>query len=313
MLLFILGVEDALHVRDDLRCRELRVHVCLQRGAENLHVAELPEVVVPLALQAVERGPELLVVLLRLQHLRPELLRLPGRGAPQLRGHVHGVVAGSPWPRRGRRHRRGPPGGRPAAGRRRAQLLLRARRARPGVQRGVLLLAASDQRAHRCPGPLRHGLPLPRLRRVVVLAAGAFPLPVALHPLQELQVVLVLAADELVHVNVLVDAVLVERRLKHLVVGDVLVLRLRHPVHLLHGDGARVAGVQDLAVDGAARALLDLGQAHLEQPVHPREEVPARNEEGALHHADCGRRLAHAPAGHGARGMRPGGGRGSGV
>lgn len=68
-------------------------------------------------------------------------------------------------------------------------------------------------------------LAAPHLQRVVLLApvVGVEEL---LEPLEELEVVLELALDEPVHRHDLVDVHLLEGRLQHLEVADVLVLQL---------------------------------------------------------------------------------------
>eukprot|EP00449_Zooxanthella_nutricula_P064470 CAMPEP_0198566690 /NCGR_PEP_ID=MMETSP1462-20131121/103663_1 /TAXON_ID=1333877 /ORGANISM="Brandtodinium nutriculum, Strain RCC3387" /LENGTH=110 /DNA_ID=CAMNT_0044297725 /DNA_START=30 /DNA_END=358 /DNA_ORIENTATION=- len=109
---------------------------------------------------------------------------------------------------------------------------------------------------------------------------GALVLPVRLHELEELQVVLVLGPDQLIHVDVSLDAVLVERGLQHLVIRHELVVGPGHPVHPFHRDRVLVARVNNLAIHRAARALLHLGQVRLQQVVHPSQQLRPRHEKG---------------------------------
>mmetsp|Transcript_54473 Transcript_54473/g.153017 ORF Transcript_54473/g.153017 Transcript_54473/m.153017 type:complete len:228 (+) Transcript_54473:431-1114(+) len=182
--------------------------------------------------------------------------------------------------------------------------LFPVRRPRPGVLLVACAPNTNDRRGRSC--PRWHGLRLARGQRVVVLATAPLPLPIALHPLQEFEVVLVLRADQLVHIDVFLDAQLVESRLQHLVVRDELVVGLRHPIHLSHGDGARLASVKDLAIDRTAGALLDLREAYLQQVVYPSDQFCAGHEEGTLHHAHGGGvPAADAPRGHGSARTAP--------
>mmetsp|Transcript_767 Transcript_767/g.1451 ORF Transcript_767/g.1451 Transcript_767/m.1451 type:complete len:329 (-) Transcript_767:70-1056(-) len=289
-LFVILSVENALDILHHFLCGEGWIHVCLEREAQNLHIAELPEVVVSLSFQAIQVGAQIKEFLaLRLNF---ELQRLVLGGAASVQGGVQGRV-----------HRPGSADGgwrrplRPGSSSRRPFLGLHGLRA-PGAPRHhrgprleVLLLCAAflyEDIRHRRLRPNWQGLALSSGDRIVVdAAAAALPLPEALHPLQELQIVLILCTDKLVNRDVPLNVQLVESDLQDLVVGDVLVLRLRHPVDLAHGYAAWLARVNDLAVDGTAGALFDLRQVHLQQAINPLEEVTAGDEEGAFHHAHC--------------------------
>lgn len=108
----------------------------------------------------------------------------------------------------------------------------------------------------------------------------------ALHPLEELKVVLVLSLDELVHIDVALDVVLLEGLLEDLVVLHIFVVVLGSPLDLCHGYRARVAGINDLTIECTCCALLDLCELQLEEIIRPGEELPATHEERALHHTN---------------------------
>ena len=61
----------------------------------------------------------------------------------------------------------------------------------------------------------------------------------------------------------------------HLEVVDEVDLGLPAHLHLAHGHGARVDAVDDLAVDGTGRQVLDLGKVWLEVLLDPRDELLA--------------------------------------
>lgn len=91
---------------------------------------------------------------------------------------------------------------------------------------------------------------------------------------------MVLGFYKLIHIDIALDIVLLESLLKNLVVFDVFVVMLGSPLDLGHGNSPGVNGVDDLAVDGARRALLDLGQLQVEEIVDPSEQLSATHEEG---------------------------------
>jgi hypothetical protein len=80
-----------------------------------------------------------------------------------------------------------------------------------------------------------------------------------LHPLEELEIVDRTGLDELVHINLLVDAKLVEHGLKHFVVVDILWLRFGTKVDFAHGDSASVQCIDDLAVHSTTSKLRGVG------------------------------------------------------
>jgi len=110
---------------------------------------------------------------------------------------------------------------------------------------------------------MRHRAALTCRKGIVIKTSSALSLPITLDPLQELQVVLVLRPDQLIDVDISLNSIPLEGCLQNLVVRNKLVLALGHPVDLPHGDSARVASIDDLAIDGARSALLDFVDVHL--------------------------------------------------
>lgn len=102
-------------------------------------------------------------------------------------------------------------------------------------------------------------LPLAAAHRIIGLAV-VLDVEEALHPLEELKVILVLSLHKLVHINVTLDLVLREGLLQNFEVLDIFVVMLGAPLNFGHGYRSRIYGVDDLAVDGTGSALLDLGQ-----------------------------------------------------
>ena len=97
----------------------------------------------------------------------------------------------------------------------------------------------------------------------VVLISVVVLLEVGFEPLTELEVVEIASLHELGYIDMALDAVLIEGLLQHLVVVDELVLVLGTPLNSAECEGSRVERVQNGAVDGPSRALLDLGQLQL--------------------------------------------------
>lgn len=69
----------------------------------------------------------------------------------------------------------------------------------------------------------------------IILSVLAIGVEYLLEPLQELQVVLILALDKFLHFNVLHDSQLGKCLLQQLKVGHELVLELSLPIHLTYG------------------------------------------------------------------------------
>ena len=109
----------------------------------------------------------------------------------------------------------------------------------------------------------------------------------ALHPLHKLEVVLVFGLNELVNINIALDIVLQECLLQNLVVLDIFVVVLCVPLNFIHRNSARVARINDLAIQCSCGALLNLGQLKLEEIIGPREQLSTPHEEGSIHHANC--------------------------
>ena len=91
----------------------------------------------------------------------------------------------------------------------------------------------------------------------------------ALHPLEELKVILVLGLHELVHIDVALDVVLLEGLLEDLVVLNIFVVVLGSPFDFCHGYSAREAGIDDLTIKSTSSALLDLSELQLKEIVRP--------------------------------------------
>ena len=121
-------------------------------------------------------------------------------------------------------------------------------------------------------------------KRVVIVTIVVL-FEVSFQPLAELKVVKGTRFDELSHIDVSLDAILIESSLKHLVVLNELVLALGVPLDTREGEGSGVEGVEDGAVDGAGRTLLNFGQVELQTNKGDHEwhtEVTLHNYYGAL-------------------------------
>lgn len=110
----------------------------------------------------------------------------------------------------------------------------------------------------------------------------------SLEPLAELEIVLILAPDQPVDIDVTADAILRKGRLEQLVVGHVLEAGLAAPVDARDRDALREDVLAQLAGHGAGAGLLDLGQVHVERVVEEGQELVLRNEVGGIHHPDGG-------------------------
>lgn len=131
--------------------------------------------------------------------------------------------------------------------------------------------------------PIKHQLILsPPELRVVIAAGVTITVEDLLEPLQKLQVVLVLALDQLLDLDVLEDAQFGEALLEDLEVGDELVVELSLPVYLSQWDFVGVEDVDQLAVDRTGAQLLDLGEVGLEEVVHPAQQLPAGHLDGVV-------------------------------
>jgi hypothetical protein len=146
--------------------------------------------------------------------------------------------------------------------------------------------SAGAARSHLVPPEdVKQVLALPAPDRIVWLPI-VLDVEEALHPLEELEVVLVLSLDELVHIDVALDVILLEGLLEDLVVLNIFVVVLGSPLDLCHGYSAREAGINDLTIKSTGSALLDLSELQLEEIVGPGQELSATHEERALHHTN---------------------------
>lgn len=97
----------------------------------------------------------------------------------------------------------------------------------------------------------------------IVFFAAIVLIEVSLEPLAELKVVQGTGLHQLGHIDVPLDAVLVEGLLEDLVVVDELVLSFGTPLDALEWERAWVEGVEHSAVDRASRTLLNLCELQL--------------------------------------------------
>ena len=101
-------------------------------------------------------------------------------------------------------------------------------------------------------------------RRIVRLSVVVL-VEVALEPLTELKVVLVLRLRQLCDIYVLLDSILVERILEHFVVVHKFIIVLSGPLDLVEVKALWVDRVHDLAVYSGSGTLLDLGEVQLQE------------------------------------------------
>ena len=82
-----------------------------------------------------------------------------------------------------------------------------------------------------------------------------------------------------------VNLLLGEGGLQDFEVVDEVHLDLRVLLHLRHGHGARVNGIDDLAIDNTRRKVLDLVEPRVEVAPDPLAQLLAANEVAFVHHA----------------------------
>jgi len=105
-------------------------------------------------------------------------------------------------------------------------------------------------------------------RRIVRLSVVVL-VEVALEPLTELKVVLVLGLAQLSDIYVLLDSILVERILEHFVVVHKFIIVLGGPLDLVEVEALWIDRVHNLAIYSGSGTLLDLGEVQLKEFVHP--------------------------------------------
>lgn len=88
-------------------------------------------------------------------------------------------------------------------------------------------------------------------------------LEVCFEPLTELEVVLVLSLNQLGHLDMSLDSVLVKGLLEHFVVFDEFVVILAVPSDLVEAERFGIKRIQDSAIDRASGTLFDLGKSEL--------------------------------------------------
>lgn len=108
----------------------------------------------------------------------------------------------------------------------------------------------------------------------------------ALEPLHELQVVHVLARDQTININMLVNAKLGEASLEELIVGNVFEVLLGRPVDLGHGDLVGVHDIQQLACNSSTGSIFNLLEIQFQRAVDPVKNFLAANEEGTFHNTN---------------------------
>jgi len=101
-------------------------------------------------------------------------------------------------------------------------------------------------------------------RRIVRLSVVVL-VEVALEPLTELKVVLVLGLRQLCNIYMLLDSILVERILEHFVVVHKFIIVLSGPLDLVEVKALWVDRVHDLAIYSGSGTLLDLGEVQLQE------------------------------------------------
>ena len=109
-----------------------------------------------------------------------------------------------------------------------------------------------------------------------------------LEPLAELEVVLVLAPDEPVDIDMTADAVLGKGGLEQLVVGHVFEAGLAAPIDAGDGNALGEDVLAQLTGHGTGAGLLDFGQIHIQRVVEEGKELVLRNKVGRIHHSDGG-------------------------
>jgi len=113
-----------------------------------------------------------------------------------------------------------------------------------------------------------------------------------MEPLGKLEVVLILALDELLDFNVLIVTSLVETTLKQLEVVHIVCLCVGSPLHLREMNNSWVDGVEKLAKERSSTKLLDLSNSnlgkvayYLKSFVNPLEHVGLGYGVGRVHHS----------------------------
>ena len=101
-------------------------------------------------------------------------------------------------------------------------------------------------------------------RRIVRLSVVVL-VEVALEPLTELKVVLVLRLRQLGHIYMLLDSVFVKGILEHFVVVHKFIIVLSGPLDFVEVKGLWVDRVHNLAIYSGSGTLLDLGEVQLQE------------------------------------------------
>jgi len=105
-------------------------------------------------------------------------------------------------------------------------------------------------------------------------------------PLTLLQIILIFAPDQPIHVDHLLHLLLGKGRLEQFVILNVLEVGFGLPVDAFHGDGAWEHVVHELARHSSGGGLFDFGEVHVEEAVEKVEDFFAAGEVSAVHHSE---------------------------
>jgi hypothetical protein len=122
----------------------------------------------------------------------------------------------------------------------------------------------------------------------IVLANFVFimEIEVSLEPLDEFEVVLVLALAELFNIDIFLYFALGKCLLENLVVVDKLPLVAGMPIDSLHSHLSWEHGIDYVTINCAAAKLLDLCDLQTKGGIHPSQKITLGHEEGSFHHAN---------------------------
>jgi len=104
--------------------------------------------------------------------------------------------------------------------------------------------------------------------RIVLLTDISISVETFSEPLQKLKVVLILALDQLLHIDIPLSLDLGEALLKNFEIIDILILIFGLPVNFAQGN------IHELTEDGPSSKLLYFGEVGLEEIVDPVEKFP---------------------------------------
>ena len=120
------------------------------------------------------------------------------------------------------------------------------------------------------------------LDRIVILTDISIFLEDLPEPLQKLKVVLVLALDEFLNIDVPLSLEFGETLLQNFKIVDILVLIFSLEVDFTQGDDIGIEHIHKLAVDSPCTQLLYFGKVGLKQFVDPVEELTPGEFDGVV-------------------------------